>query len=65
MKSVKKAERENKKLRSIDILNKLNQKKEEARSELDNGDNEAAKIISKEIKRLTIETLNKYRGLTP
>jgi len=52
---VKKAERENKKLRSIDILNKLNQKKEEARSELDNGDNEAAKIISKEIKRLEEE----------
>lgn len=52
---MKKAERENKKLRSIDILNKLNQKKEEARSELDNGDNEAAKIISKEIKRLEEE----------
>ena len=42
-------------MRSIDILNKLNQKKEEARSELDNGDNEAAKIISKEIKRLEEE----------
>ena len=42
-------------MRSIDILIKLNQIKEEARSELDNGDNEAAKIISKEIKRLEEE----------
>lgn len=37
---------------SIKILNEINKKKEEARNKLHNGDNEAAKVISEEIKKL-------------